>query len=75
MKVALLVVTLPALHLIARSTFTGIRTEVENPHGSPEGPTGLMEFFTTLVVVTIVVLLVALWLARFKPRLGQRPRP
>ena len=72
-KLVLLVVALPALHLLARSTFTGIRREVENPNGSPEGPTGMMEFFTVLVVVTIVVLLVALWLARFKPRLGQRP--
>jgi hypothetical protein len=71
-KVALLVLTLPALHLIARGVFTSVRREVESETGSPEGPTGQLEFFTDLVVLSIVVLLVALWLARFKPRLGQR---
>jgi hypothetical protein len=69
-KLVLLVLTLPALHLTARGTFSAMRREVEQ--GSPEGPTGLFEFFTVLVVTTIVVLLLALWLARFKPRLGQR---
>lgn len=71
-KVLLLVATLPALHLLARSVFTSIRQEVEREGGSPEGPTGRLEMFTLLVAVTIVVLLLAIWLARFKPRLGSK---
>lgn len=69
-KTVLLVLALPATHLAAREVFSAIRREVE--HGSPEGPTGLLEAFTALVVASILVLLVAIWLARFKPRLGQR---
>lgn len=71
-KLVLLVVTLPALHLLARGVFTAIREEVERTGASPEGPTGRLEVFTLLVVLTILVLLTAIWLARFKPRLGQR---
>lgn len=68
-KVVLLVITLPALHLLARWTFTAMRREVAD--GSPEGPTGRLGFFTDLVVVTIVVLVTAVWLARFRPALGR----
>ena len=64
-KLVLLVLTLPALHLAARGTFESIRQEVAE--GSPEGPTGQLELFTLLVVVSVAVVLVALWIARFKP--------
>lgn len=64
-KLALIVATLPALHLLARDAFQAIRQEVAN--GSPEGPTGLLGYFTFLVVTSIVVLLVAIWVARYKP--------
>lgn len=69
-KTALLVLALPATHLAARDVFSAIRREVAD--GSPEGPTGLLQAFTALVVASILVLVVAIWLARFKPRLGQR---
>ena len=65
-KLALLVLTLPALHLLARGTFTAMRREVAD--GSPEGPTGLLEFFLLLDAVSIAVVLAAMWLGRAKPR-------
>jgi len=68
-KLVLLVVTLPTSHLAARSIFGAMRREVAQP--APEGLTGLLTLFTALVVATIAVLVVTLWLARFKPRLGQ----
>ena len=71
LKLVLLVLTLPALHTAARSVFSLIRVELDG--GSPEGPTGLLQTFTLLVAVAIAVLLVTLWLARYKPRLGERP--
>ncbi len=73
-KLVLLVLTLPALHLLARSVFTAMRLEVEKgmPAGTA-GPTGSLHLFSGLVYASIAVLLAALWLARFKPRLGQRP--
>ena len=64
-KLALIVATLPALHLLARGAFQAIRQEVAN--GSPEGPTGLLGYFTFLVYTSIAVLLVAIWVARYKP--------
>lgn len=68
-KLVLLVVTLPASHLAARGIFGAMRREVAEP--APEGLTGLLSLFTALVVATIAVLVVTIWLARFKPRLGQ----
>ena len=64
-KVALLVLTLPALHLWARGVFTGLRAEVET--GRLDGAADTLAFFRILVEVTIAVLLVALWIARVKP--------
>ena len=70
-KLAWLALTLPALHVLARGVFTAIRRELAQ--GSLERAGDLLSSFTWLVVVSIVVLLVALWLARYRPRLGQPP--
>jgi len=65
-KLILVVATLPALHLMARSTFEAMRREVR-PGSSPEGPTGLFGLFQNLVIASLVVVLAALWIARYKP--------
>jgi len=64
-KLILIVATLPALHLLARGTFQGMRREVDA--GSPDGPTGLLDLFTLQVVASAAVLLVAIWLGRYRP--------
>ncbi len=64
-KIALLVLTLPALHLLARDVFTGIRADVEAARFVEAGE-GL-DTFRLLVEVTIAVLLVVVWIARMKP--------
>jgi len=70
-KLAALVVALPALHLSARSTLEKVRHEIDG--GSPEGPTGLLDFFALHVEVAIVALVAVIVLGRVKPRLGRKP--
>jgi len=64
-KVGLLVLTLPALHLLARGVFTGLRADVGAERlGEASASLGT---FRLLVELTILVLLAAIWIARTKP--------
>lgn len=69
LKVGLLVLTLPALHLAARGVFTGLRGEVGAGH--LDAATASLATFRLLVEATVVVLLVAIGLARAKPPWGR----
>jgi len=71
-KIALAAVCIPPLHFFGHETMEHVEHELRA--GEPDGPTGLIDAFVLIVGAAIVFGLVMMWLGRYKPRLGQRPK-
>lgn len=71
-KLLLLLIALPPLHLTARGLLGQARQALEN--GQLDRTTEFMGWFTLTVDFAVVAVAVVVFLGRYKPRLGQWPR-
>jgi len=72
-KAALLVLTLPPLHLMGRSLINQARQALDA--GQLDRVAELMGRFTLTVDLAVLAVIVVIVIGRHKPRLGQRPKP
>jgi len=70
-KLLMLIVSLPTLHLTARGLLEQARRALEN--GQLDHTAQFMGRFTLVVDLAVVALACVIFLGRYKPRLGQKP--